>query len=121
MTHPARGSRTADYDYDLPPDRIAQRPARRRDGSRLLVLHRDSGAIEHRRFHEIVDLIPPGDALVLNETRVLRARLIGRKPTGAPAEILLLHPATPPRPGEGGTGRQGESPGPTPPGVEALR
>jgi S-adenosylmethionine:tRNA ribosyltransferase-isomerase len=113
MSKRARGSRTADYDYDLPPDRIAQRPARRRDWSRLLVLHRESGATEHLRFHQIIDLIPPGDALVLNETRVLHARLIGRKPTGAPAEILLLHPANaasapPPRQGEGETGRRGE-------------
>lgn len=117
MNDSGRGSRTSDYDYDLPPDRIAQRPARRRDWSRLLVLHRDSGAVEHRRFHDIVDLLPPGDALVLNETRVLHARLIGRKPTGAPAEILLLHPAATsptrpdpasPRPGEGEAGRKAE-------------
>jgi S-adenosylmethionine:tRNA ribosyltransferase-isomerase len=119
MNDPARGSRTADYDYDLPPGRIAQRPARRRDWSRLLVLHRDTGDIEHRRFHEILDLIPSGDALVLNETRVLQARLIGRKPTGAPAEILLLHPyhspAAPPRRGDEETGGQGEPPGPARP------
>ncbi len=115
MNQPPRGSRTPDYDYELPLDRIAQRPARRRDWSRLLVLHRDSGVIEHRRFHEIIDLIPPGDALVLNETRVLRARLIGRKPTGAPAEILLLHPASTPRPqGEEATGRNGEPDTPAP-------
>ena len=106
MPRTPRGARTADYDYHLPQDRIAQRPAHRRDQSRLMVLHRDSGAIEHRRFHHIVNLIPSGDALVLNETRVLHARLVGHKPTGAPAEVLLLHPyqAAPRRPAEEGAG-----------------
>lgn len=85
----------AAYDYDLPESLIAQRPAPQRDRSRLMVLRRDAPAdqpAEDREFRDIVDLIPAGDALVLNETRVIPARLLGRKPTGAPAEILLLRP-----------------------------
>lgn len=80
------------FDYELPPDRIAQRPLGRRDASRLLWLDRATGEIRHRIFCDLVDLIPSGDALVLNETRVFPARLVGRKPTGARAEILLLRP-----------------------------
>lgn len=86
------GDRTADYDYHLPPDRIAQHPAAQRDESRLLVVHRDSGAIEHRQFRDIADLIPAGDTIVLNTSRVLRARLYGTRESGAPAEVLLLEP-----------------------------
>jgi S-adenosylmethionine:tRNA ribosyltransferase-isomerase len=82
------------FDYDLPPGRIAQKPAERRDRSRLLVVPRDGSPFRHLRFTGIVDLAAPGDAFVLNETRVLPARLRGRKPTGAPAEILLLRPTT---------------------------
>ncbi|HEU5175348.1 MAG TPA: S-adenosylmethionine:tRNA ribosyltransferase-isomerase, partial [Gemmatimonadaceae bacterium] len=85
-----QGSRTADYDFHLPPEQIAQTPARRRDESRLMVVHRDTGTIEHRRFSDLVDLIPPGDLLVVNRTRVFRARLLGVRPSGAPAEVLLL-------------------------------
>jgi len=84
------------YDYHLPEGRIAQAPVEPRDASKLLVVHRDApaeGAFEHRTFRDIVDLIPAGDVLVLNETRVFPARLRGAKPTGAPAEILLLRPA----------------------------
>jgi S-adenosylmethionine:tRNA ribosyltransferase-isomerase len=83
---------TSAYDYDLPPDRIAQRPAERRDASRLLVLERATGAVRHRRFRDLPSLTSPGDVVVLNETRVFPARLVGRKPTGAAAEILLLRP-----------------------------
>jgi len=86
------GYRTSDYDYDLPPDRIAQTPAGRRDESKLMVVHRDSETIEHKTFRDIVDLIPPGDAIVLNTTRVIRARLLGTRDSGAPAEVLLLKP-----------------------------
>jgi S-adenosylmethionine:tRNA ribosyltransferase-isomerase len=85
-----RGTRTSDYDFALPADRIAQQPLARRDESRLLVLHRDGGAIEHRRFRDLPELIAPGDALVLNTTKVFRARLLGRRASGADAEILLL-------------------------------
>jgi S-adenosylmethionine:tRNA ribosyltransferase-isomerase len=88
----AGGALTADYDYDLPPERIAQYPAAQRDESRLLVVHRASGRIEHRTFRDIVELIPPGDALVLNTSRVIRARLLGERDCGAPGEVLLLEP-----------------------------
>jgi len=85
-----RGLRTSDYDFELPPERIAQRPAQRRDASRLMVVHRASGAIEHRVFSDIAELIDPRDVLVVNRTRVMRARLLGSRASGAPAEILLL-------------------------------
>ncbi len=82
--------RTSDFDYDLPDELIAQAPAEPRDSCRLLVLHRDSGAIEHRRFFELGDYLEPGDLLVANRTRVLPARLVGHKPTGGVAQTLLL-------------------------------
>ena len=85
-----RGSRTLDYDFHLPPEQIAQAPAPRRDESRLMVVHRATGAIEHMRFGDIAGLIPPGDLLVVNRTRVFRARLLGTRDSGAPAEVLLL-------------------------------
>jgi S-adenosylmethionine:tRNA ribosyltransferase-isomerase len=86
------GRRTADYDYDLPAGRIAQTPAERRDASRLLVVRRETGALEHRTFRDVATLMRPGDALVLNTTRVVRARLLGARDSGAPAEVLLLKP-----------------------------
>jgi len=86
------GSRTSDYDFELPPELIAQTPAARRDASRLLVVDRATGRRSHRRFADLVEYIPAGDALVVNETRVFPARLLGRKPSGAPAEVFLLHP-----------------------------
>ncbi|HJP60226.1 MAG TPA: S-adenosylmethionine:tRNA ribosyltransferase-isomerase, partial [Gemmatimonadaceae bacterium] len=84
------GSRTSHYDFDLPADRIAQFPTERRGESRLLVLNRSTGEIVHKRFADLVDLIPAGDALVLNTTRVFRARLLGVRDNGTPAELLLL-------------------------------
>ena len=84
------GSLTADYDFDLPEDRIAQSPAEQRDESRLMVVRRATGEIEHRIFREIVRLIPSGDAIVVNSTKVFKARLLGKRDSGAPAEILLL-------------------------------
>jgi S-adenosylmethionine:tRNA ribosyltransferase-isomerase len=85
--------RTSDYDFTLPADRIAQMPADPRDASRLMVLDRASGSISHRTFRDIGHIIPPGDVLVLNTTRVFRARLLGtRDGSGAPAEVLLLKP-----------------------------
>jgi len=84
--------RTADFDFHLPPQLIAQTPLARRDESRLMVVDRVRGSIEHRRFRDLVDLIPAADVLVLNRTRVLRARLRGTRRSGAPAEILLLKP-----------------------------
>ena len=88
----ARGERTSDYDFFLPGNQIAQQPLERRDASRLMVVNRAAGTIEHRAFKDIVELIEPRDVLVVNRTRVLRARLLGRRASGAPAEILLLKP-----------------------------
>lgn len=83
--------RTDDFDYDLPTGLIAQRPAEPRDSCRLLVLDRASGQIDHRVFSDIVDYVRPGDLLVVNETRVLPARLKGVKDeTGGAVEVLLL-------------------------------
>ena len=84
------GSRTSHYDFDLPVERIAQFPPERRGESRLLVLNRSTGEITHHRFADLADLIPAGDALVLNTTRVFRARLLGVRDNGTPAEVLLL-------------------------------
>ncbi|HTB82645.1 MAG TPA: tRNA preQ1(34) S-adenosylmethionine ribosyltransferase-isomerase QueA [Candidatus Sulfotelmatobacter sp.] len=82
---------TADFHYDLPPELVAQQPAPRRDGSRLLVLHRENGKIEHRHFSELPDFLEKGDVLVLNNSRVIPARLHGKNPeTGGKFEILLL-------------------------------
>ena len=83
---------TSDFDFHLPADLIAQRPLERRDESRMMVVDRKRGSIEHRRFRDLAELIPSGDALVLNRTRVFRARLLGTRDSGAPAEILLLKP-----------------------------
>lgn len=86
------GTHVSDYEYDLPPGQIARYPAELRDQSRLLVVPKDGGPFQHRVFSDLVDLFNPGDVLVVNESRVIPARLLGRKPTGAPAEILLLRP-----------------------------
>jgi S-adenosylmethionine:tRNA ribosyltransferase-isomerase len=82
--------KVSDFDYDLPPALIAQRPAEPRDASRLLVLDSASGAIAHRHFRDLGGYLRPGDVLVANDTRVIPARLFGRKPTGGRLEILLL-------------------------------
>jgi S-adenosylmethionine:tRNA ribosyltransferase-isomerase len=81
--------RTDELDYALPEELIAQRPAERRDASRLLV-HRRDGTIEHRRFDELVDLLDPADLVVANSSRVLRARIAVRRPTGGGGEVLLI-------------------------------
>ena len=86
------GTRTSHYDFDLPVDRIAQHPTERRGDSRLMVVNRSTGEISHRQFGDLEQLIPTGDALVLNTTRVFRARLLGVRDNGTPAEILLLRP-----------------------------
>ena len=86
------GDRTSDYDFHLPPDLIAQRPLARRDASRLMVVDRASGEIRHENFTHIAELIAPRDVVVVNRTRVIRARLLGTRASGAPAEILLLKP-----------------------------
>ena len=83
--------RTDDFDYHLPPELIAQTPVEPRDASRLLALDRATGLVEHRQFSDILDLIPPGAVLVLNRSRVIPARLYGRrKGTGGRVELLLL-------------------------------
>jgi S-adenosylmethionine:tRNA ribosyltransferase-isomerase len=86
------GSRTSDYDFELPASLVAQHPLEPRDASRLMVVDRASGAISHRTFADLANLMDPADVLVLNRTRVLRARLLGLRRSGAPAEILLLKP-----------------------------
>ncbi len=82
--------KTSDFDYDLPESFIAQTPAEPRNSSRLLVLHRDTGQIEHRIFREVGEYLHKGDLLVLNETRVIPARIFARKETGGRVELLLL-------------------------------
>ena len=83
--------RLEDFDYALPAERIAQRPAQPRNSSRLMVLDRTSGSIQHRSFRDLPSLLTPGDALMLNETRVIPARLRARKlPGGGRVELLLL-------------------------------
>jgi S-adenosylmethionine:tRNA ribosyltransferase-isomerase len=81
---------TSDFDYNLPPECIAQTPVESRDSSRLLVLMRSTGQIEHTVFRELGCYLNPGDLLILNETRVLPARLYARKLTGGKVELLLL-------------------------------
>lgn len=86
---------TSAYDYDLPPELIAQEPTAVRGQSRLLIVDRSSdGALRDTTFPAIVDLIPPDDLLILNSTRVRHARFLGTRASGAPAEVLLLHPGT---------------------------
>lgn len=83
--------KTSDFYYDLPPELIAQTPLERRDGSRLMLLNKETGAIEHRHFYDLPQYLRPGDCLVLNDSRVLPARLLGRRdPSGGAVEVLLL-------------------------------
>ena len=86
------GSRTSHYDFELPVDRIAQFPTEHRGDSRMMVVNRSTGEIEHKHFSDLEQLIPAGDTIVLNTTRVFRARLLGVRDNGTPAEILLLRP-----------------------------
>lgn len=91
MEQCSRQMRTKDFEFELPPELIAQEPAPERDQSRLLVLHRDSGCVEHRRFPDLTEYLNPGDALVLNNSRVIPARLRGvNAHTGGQFEVLLL-------------------------------
>ena len=82
--------RTQDFWYDLPEELIAQTPLQQRDSSRLLVLDKETGEIQHRHFYDIIDFLQPGDCLVMNNSRVLPARLLGHRPTGGAVEVLLL-------------------------------
>jgi len=84
--------RTADFDYDLPPELIAQTPVEPRDAARLMVVDRATGELVHRRFRDLPEYLRPGDLLVFNESRVIPARLFARKPTGGQVEVLLLRP-----------------------------
>ena len=82
--------KTYDFWYDLPEELIAQTPLQQRDTSRLLVLDRETGRITHRHFYDIIEYLRPGDCLVMNDSRVLPARLLGHRPTGGAVELLLL-------------------------------
>lgn len=82
--------KVTDFDYDLPKELIAQHPMEPRDHSRLLVLDKDTGVIQHRHFYDLPEYLRPGDLLVFNDTRVIPARLYGKKDTGANVEVLLL-------------------------------
>ena len=82
--------KTSDFSYYLPEELIAQTPLEQRDSSRLLKLDRTSGHVEHHHFYEIINYLQPGDCLVMNDSRVLPARLLGHRPTGGAVEVLLL-------------------------------
>ena len=82
--------KTKDFYYDLPEELIAQTPLEKRDTSRLMVLDRETGAVTHKHFYDILDYLKPGDCLVMNDSRVLPARLLGHRPTGGAVEVLLL-------------------------------
>ena len=82
--------KTHDFWYDLPEELIAQTPLQQRDASRLMVLDKQTGKVEHKHFYDIVNYLRPGDCLVMNDSRVLPARLLGHRPTGGAVEVLLL-------------------------------
>lgn len=82
--------KTSDFWYDLPEELIAQTPLQQRDSSRLLVLDKVTGKVDHRHFYDILEYLKPDDCLVLNDSRVLPARLLGHRPTGGAVEVLLL-------------------------------
>ena len=82
--------KTSDFDFELPEELIAQTPLERRDASRLLTLDKHTGAVGHHHFYDLPQFLRPGDCLVLNNSRVIPARLIGHRPTGGVCEVLLL-------------------------------
>ena len=82
--------KTHDFWYDLPEELIAQTPLEQRDTSRLMVLDRMTGEVKHKHFYDVIDYLQPGDCLVMNDSRVLPARLLGHRPTGGAVEVLLL-------------------------------
>lgn len=84
--------RLSEFDYELPPERIAQQPPVERDAARMLVLHRADGHLEDRQFRELPELLAPGDLLVANDSRVFPARLLGQRASGGKVEVLLLEP-----------------------------
>ena len=83
MKHGGSNLKTHDFWYELPEELIAQTPLARRDSSRLLVLDRETGNVTHKHFYDIIDLLQPGDCLVMNDSRVLPARLLGHRPPAA--------------------------------------
>lgn len=87
-------TKLSDFDYQLPKELIAQFPNKRRDLSRLMVLNRNSGRVEHQQFSDLPHFLQKGDALVVNNTRVFKARLIGRRETGAEVEVFLVRKLT---------------------------
>ena len=91
----ARGDRLEDYDYELPPEQIAQSGVEPRDAARMLVVHRDGRPFEHRRVRDLPEYLREGDVLVLNRSRVIPARLVAKKPTGARIEVLLVREEAP--------------------------
>jgi S-adenosylmethionine:tRNA ribosyltransferase-isomerase len=82
--------KTSDFFYNLPEELIAQTPLEQRDTSRLMVLNRGTGAVAHKHFYDVIDYLQPGDCLVMNDSRVLPARLLGHRPSGGAVEVLLL-------------------------------
>lgn len=82
--------KTHDFWYELPEELIAQTPLEKRDSSRLMVMDRETGQIQHRHFYDVISYLQPGDCIVMNDSRVLPARLLGHRPTGGSAELLLL-------------------------------
>ena len=89
--------KTSDFMYDLPEELIAQTPVEPRDHSRLMVVDKNTGAIEHKHFYDVIDYLNPGDVLVINETRVIPARLFGERAGGGACEVLLLRQLGPKR------------------------
>ena len=83
--------KVSEFNYDLPEELIAQVPIKNRDESRLMVVNREKRTIEHKTFKDIIDYLEPGDCLVRNNTKVIPARLYGKKETGANVEFLLLN------------------------------
>ena len=83
--------KTHDFYYDLPEELIAQTPLEQRDASRLMTLDRVTGEVAHKHFYDIIDYLNPGDCLVMNDSRVLPARLLGHRPTGGAVEIGRAH------------------------------
>ena len=81
----------SEFDYNLPKELIAQYPLNQRDEARLMVIERDKGTIQHRNFREIIDYLSPNDVLVVNKSKVIPARLFGRRATGGRVEVLLLN------------------------------
>jgi len=90
--HQGLSVRLSLFDYDLPTDLIAQQPLAERSASRMLVLHRDDGVIEHRRFTDLPEYLAAQDCVIINQTRVIPARLLGRRSTGGQVELLLIEP-----------------------------